>query len=203
MTATSHLQTPWAKQAFLVQLARQPLPTSMGVNATTILYAALIVEEAGELLDALAGCISNALGGSLPADGLAGSALDDVGARIASMAPVLESFAGKVRADLAHLHAVYPDFCWTPKEHDDVQRAHIVAVADAFTDLHVVTAGGELSAGIDGELCYQEVFDSNLSKRNPETGWIDTDASGKWIKGRFYKAPNLEAVLFPQLADPS
>jgi hypothetical protein len=70
-----------------------------------------------------------------------------------------------------------------------------VALADDTTDIAVVNAGFANASGIPGGACYVEVGTSNFSKANPETGRIDKDPSGKWIKGTDYQEPDLKAVL--------
>jgi hypothetical protein len=69
---------------------------------------------------------------------------------------------------------------------------------DGTTDTMVVVAGMSITAGLPGPTAYVEVVGSNLSKANPDSGKIDLDLSGKWIKGRDFVKPDLTKVLANQ-----
>jgi len=69
------------------------------------------------------------------------------------------------------------------------------AILDDHVDIQVVNSGFGLSLGLPCAEGYLNVGASNLSKKNPDTGKIDKDAGGKWIKGRDYMPPDLESVL--------
>lgn len=86
------------------------------------------------------------------------------------------------------------------EEVDELKQAiadnDIVAVADALTDILVVTYGAGVAFNIDLDACHKEVDASNHSKAGEDGNPIYRE-DGKIMKGPNYFPPNLEKVLFP------
>ena len=70
----------------------------------------------------------------------------------------------------------------------------IVEVADALTDILVVTYGAGVAFGIDLDKCFEEVHKSNMSKLSKEGKPIYNEI-GKVMKGPNYFKPNLKKYL--------
>ena len=70
----------------------------------------------------------------------------------------------------------------------------IVEVADALTDILVVTYGAGVAFGIDLDKCFEEVHRSNMSKLSAEGKPIYNEF-GKVMKGPNYFKPNLKKFL--------
>ena len=70
----------------------------------------------------------------------------------------------------------------------------IVGVADALTDILVVTYGAGAAFGIDLDKCFEEVHRSNMSKLS-EDGKPIYNEIGKVMKGPNYFKPNLKQYL--------
>ena len=75
-----------------------------------------------------------------------------------------------------------------------IANKDIVEVADAFTDILVVTYGGGLAFGIDLDKCFEEVHSSNMSKLG-ENGKPIFNELGKVMKGPNYHKPNLKQFV--------
>jgi predicted HAD superfamily Cof-like phosphohydrolase len=73
-----------------------------------------------------------------------------------------------------------------------------IAVADALSDIAVVTLGAGVSMGYRRTLgrCFDEVMDSNMTKLG-EDGKPVMREDGKIGKGPNYRRPNLTPILFP------
>jgi predicted HAD superfamily Cof-like phosphohydrolase len=74
----------------------------------------------------------------------------------------------------------------------------IVEIADALTDLLYVIYGAQVAFGINGDECFEEVDNSNMTKITPE-GEVLRNEHGKVIKPPSYRPPNLLRVLADQL----
>lgn len=177
---------PWELQRYLMTISGQETPTRPVLTKGSVLYAALVLEEAGELLQAM----------SVPLNEFF-SDLDDFVDPIHSMCPVAEKLAlaggycQNVSKDVRRrLERVRPFTI----ELDPAGRP-AKEILDGTTDLTVVNCGLAEACGLPGAKAYNEVGRSNLSKANPVTGRIEQDASGKWIKGELYFAPDLGRVL--------
>ena len=168
---------PWLLQKRLMRISDQHMPSFPQLTSEGILYAALILEEVGEMCDALGKTIA-AMGGidSDPVFSAAAKSLGPASKAIRDAIAAADKRCGPLREGFKFEEAV--------------------EVADALTDIMVVTAGAALAMGLQGQNCYHEVQGSNLSKANPDTGVIDKDPSGKWIKGKEYYKPDLMAVLY-------
>ncbi len=77
---------------------------------------------------------------------------------------------------------------------DAISNNDIVEVADALTDILVVTYGGGLAFGIDLDKCFEEVQKSNMSKLDKDGNPIYNEF-GKVMKGPNYTKPNLKQFL--------
>ncbi|PPR48931.1 MAG: hypothetical protein CFH15_01445 [Alphaproteobacteria bacterium MarineAlpha5_Bin5] len=71
---------------------------------------------------------------------------------------------------------------------------NIVEVADALTDILVVTYGAGLAFGINLDKCFDEVHRSNMSKLSSEGKPIYNEY-GKVMKGPNYSPPDLKKFL--------
>ena len=70
----------------------------------------------------------------------------------------------------------------------------LIEVADALTDILVVTYGAGVAFGIDLDKCFKEVHRSNMSKLS-EDGKPIYNEFGKVMKGPNYFKPNLKQFL--------
>lgn len=174
---------PWATQRMLMHISGQQLPEKIVVTPGSIMYLALIMEELAETIDPVMACMRRSWrlepAGSAPSDQL------DIWHDLTRLAADLDTQSKKVRSVCARMN----DFT----AYANVKEA--TDIADGCTDLAVVVCGAALASGVPGAACFAEVGQSNLSKANPITGMIDRDASGKWVKGHAYRAPDLLSVL--------
>lgn len=74
-----------------------------------------------------------------------------------------------------------------------IRKGCLVEAADALTDLLYVTYGAGHAFGLDLDACFDEVQDSNMSKK--ENGMVIKRPDGKVLKGKNYFPPDLETVL--------
>ena len=77
---------------------------------------------------------------------------------------------------------------------DAIKDNDIVEVADALTDILVVTYGAGVAFGIDLDKCFQEVHRSNMSKLSQEGKPIYNEF-GKVMKGPNYSRPDLKKFI--------
>ena len=77
---------------------------------------------------------------------------------------------------------------------DAIKEKDIVEVADALTDILVVTYGAGAAFGINLDKCFEEVQNSNMSKLG-EDGKPIYNEFGKVMKGPKYFKPNLEKLI--------
>lgn len=166
---------PWLLQHVLMLASDQQVPKTPTVTRTTLLYFAMILEEAAELAVALEETLrlASATGRISRVIGMVSKDMDDSSKQIRAL------LAGIGEYDIN----IIPPFA-TRK-----------LLLDGTTDIAVVNSGFALAAGFRGDIAYSRVQTSNLSKRNPDTGKIDKDPSGKWIKGRAYQMPYLEDLI--------
>ena len=73
----------------------------------------------------------------------------------------------------------------------------MVKVADGLGDLMVVIAGTALRYGIDLDGVLEEICRSNMTK--VVNGEVIKSAQGKILKPLGYEAPNIKAVLWPEV----
>ena len=77
---------------------------------------------------------------------------------------------------------------------DAIKNKDIVEVADALTDILVVTYGAGLAFGINLDKCFDEVQESNMSKLGQDGKPIYNE-HGKVMKGPNYFKPNLKQFM--------
>ena len=75
-----------------------------------------------------------------------------------------------------------------------INENDIVEVADALTDILVVTYGAGAAFGIDLDKCFEEVHRSNMSKLS-DTGKPIYNEFGKVMKGPNYSPPDLKKLI--------
>ena len=75
-----------------------------------------------------------------------------------------------------------------------INENDLIEVADALTDILVVTYGAGVAFGIDLDKCFKEVHRSNMSKLS-EDGKPIYNEFGKVMKGPNYFKPNLKQYL--------
>ena len=71
-----------------------------------------------------------------------------------------------------------------------INQNDLIEVADALTDILVVTYGAGVAFGIDLDKCFKEVQSSNMSKLGSDGKPIYND-KGKVMKGPSYFKPDL------------
>jgi predicted HAD superfamily Cof-like phosphohydrolase len=71
----------------------------------------------------------------------------------------------------------------------------IAEIFDGCIDLIVVTIGFMHSMGLPVEAGWREVMQSNLSKIDPETGFVKRREDGKVLKPAGYKPPDLLSLI--------
>tara|TARA_B100000029_G_C17330643_1_gene871540 strand:- start:205 stop:573 length:369 start_codon:yes stop_codon:yes gene_type:complete len=77
---------------------------------------------------------------------------------------------------------------------DAVKNKDIIEVADALTDILVVTYGAAAAWGLKIDKCFNEVHRSNMSKLSEEGKPIYNEY-GKVLKGPNYSPPNLKKLI--------
>ena len=77
---------------------------------------------------------------------------------------------------------------------DAIKNKDIVEVADALTDILVVTYGGAAAWGLEIDKCFSEVHRSNMSKLSADGKPIYNDY-GKVMKGPNYSPPDLKKFI--------
>ena len=75
-----------------------------------------------------------------------------------------------------------------------LDKKDILEVADALTDILYVTYGAGHAFGIDLDICFQEVQNSNMSKLGEDGKPIFND-HGKVMKGPNYFKPDLSKYI--------
>lgn len=172
------LVDPWAIQETLMEASGQHIARVPSINNTSVLYAALKLEEGAETLAGLERALNRlATDQDCPQD-----LLSD---QIAAARHVMDQQSRAIRKTLAT----------APQFDEPLTPDEAVEIFDGTTDETVVNCGFASASGFDGTAGYMEVGSSNLSKRNPETGVIDKTPDGKWIKGADYCPPDLRKVL--------
>ena len=75
-----------------------------------------------------------------------------------------------------------------------INNNDIIEVADALTDILVVTYGGAVAWGLEIDKCFSEVHRSNMSKLSANGKPIYNDY-GKVMKGPNYSPPDLKKFI--------
>ena len=87
-------------------------------------------------------------------------------------------------------------------EYTEDQANEIIAeIFDGCIDLIVVTIGFMHSMGMPSEAGWREVMQSNLSKIDPETGFVKRREDGKVLKPAGYKPPDLLSLIKSNLKE--
>ena len=174
----------WKHQRHLMSISGQHLPRLPEINKDVLLYFALTLEELEEAGHTLRNILTRISDKAVSANGLEHRHFVLRDAVHAAMAH-LDRDSKEIRRALRHVEEFTAP----------LTRNEAVALLDDSSDIAVVHAGFGLSAGLPVRAGYTEVALSNASKANPNTGMIDKDPSGKWIKGPKYFRPNLNAVV--------
>ena len=77
---------------------------------------------------------------------------------------------------------------------DSIKNKDIIEVADALSDILVVTYGGAAAWGLEIDKCFNEVHRSNMSKLSAEGKPIYNEY-GKVLKGPNYSPPDLKKFI--------
>lgn len=173
---------PWELQRRLMQASGQTIADHPVVHNGSLLYGALILEEAAETFGAIIKTMSRHRSATP-------TAIQDETPFIIML--VLSSIVSDMSSASIRLRELLTEAdVEIPMTHDEA-----VELLDGTTDLAVVNCGFALASGVPGSSAYFEVVYSNLSKVNPATGVIDKTRDGKWIKGECYVEPDLSFVL--------
>lgn len=170
----------WAPQRTLMAASKQRLPLSPIITNDTALYVYLILEETSEFAGHLYEILANRWAPKMTQERSA------VLSMLSNLALALSQSAERGRDELAVAERI----------HLPLAMHEARTLLDDSVDIAVVTAGLGLATGLPAREAYAAVAKSNLSKRNPDTGVIDKHPDGKWIKGRNYKAPDLDQHLW-------
>lgn len=163
----------WSQQRRIMEMSGQRTPDAPEINETAFLYVALTLEELAETSAQLAETLQRV-------------------APYSSLGDHTKRLATWMTAQSTDLRTVVAK---TNKFSLPISRDEAVEILDGTTDTMVTTAGLGVALGLPCAEGYVEVQDSNASKANPDTGVIDKEPSGKWIKGPKYRKPDLQAVL--------
>lgn len=173
----NHPRDPWALQRRIMDISDQHQPQTPQLNKSALMYWALVAEELSETGEAMA---STTFAGKPPAG------IYQILLHLSRSSHHLRQASLELRDRLQGV-----DDNWAAMlEPNDAE-----AILDGVSDMAVTVFGLSIAAGLPGSQAYEEVQASNLSKRNPITGLIERDPSGKWIKGSGYQPPDLSMVL--------
>lgn len=193
----SNLSDTYDLQRDLMARSAQDLPTQVYITPQAIMYFVLNLEELGETSTAMSEAIH---GGDLRAVSTGGDVTD--AHNFSLVADVLATEGALLQTTAAVLRNLVKCGFGQRLPRIALRLDHAIELADGCVDVAVVNAGLTLSLGLPARVCYDAVVLSNLSKANPETGSIDKQADGKWIKGVNYKQPNLSVIIEPLLWKP-
>lgn len=173
---------PWELQRALMRASDQSLPKTPTLNAGSLLYVALMLEEMAETVAGVQKVVER-VGPSL---GLT----EEMSAVL-----VLQLLLRDQASNMNHASLRMRELLTNIRFDTAMTSAEAIEILDGTTDVAVTNAGFALACGLPGAAGYSEVVCSNLSKVNPVTGIIDKYPDGKWIKGRAYFKPDLGKVL--------
>lgn len=189
----------WQYQADLMKASHQLQPAIPTLHKGTLLYGALMAEEQAETFAGLVKILQPIVDEWALTFSVGGEEDEELAAAVTAMRHIIKDFdsmAGHMTSASLSIRSRLSFIDETFEHRLTVGEA--IEILDGVTDVHVVSAGFSLATGLPGREAYEEVGSSNLSKANPVTGVIDKDASGKWIKGRDYRKPDLWRVLNDQ-----
>lgn len=167
----------WEFQETLMDASCQRRPIVPYLTEGSLLYVALTLEELAETLEAF--------GATMSRPSSAHHHLGALPSKTNMLRKLLHAESVHIRDELSRVGTFSLP----------MTRTEAALALDGVTDTAVTLAGLGLSSGLPVRAGYVEVAESNLSKRNPDTLKIEKDLSGKWVKGKDYRPPNLEAVL--------
>lgn len=175
----------WDLQRKLMQASSQQLPTTPTITRGSLTYYALTMEEMAETGLALTKWAST--------DKPQNAGPYPIHPALAAAVYQINGIQRRMEEDCIELRTMLER---VPKNWSySLSKADAEELLDGVVDTTVTIAGLGLSSGLPAAEGYEEVQASNWSKRNPTTGLIDLDPSGKWIKGTGYRPPNLQGVL--------
>lgn len=191
-TTVAEPQDIWVPQWRLMKISDQKLPTIPTITRDSLMYFAITMEELGETGQALTSWARTP--GSEYVPGVHrffhDKNLEAAILRLRVLGADLRTSSKELRG---LLEKVDPEWCRS------LSKEEATELLDGVTDVAVTTAGLGLASGLPAAAAYAEVQRSNHSKANLQTGLIDKDPSGKWIKGPSYTPPDLGKVLEDQL----
>lgn len=179
----------WECQRKLMQISAQNLPQLPTITNGTILYTALLAEELAETMRGLYTVLDSKLAQRVTSENETRCWVN-IMETLNETATSLEQGSSIFKAMNPHVVA---GFTLTFED--------ALPLLDGTTDIAVVNCGFALATGLPGNEGYDEVAGSNFSKANPDTGVIDKEPSGKWIKGKNFYLPDLRKVLEQQYSD--
>lgn len=172
--------SPWQHQKNIMVASDQMVGSYPMTNVTAILYGALIIEEVGETMLALAQAIEASSKGKH-------TALYAIAQSYAKEGTAMILRSRLHRQDLAICRET-PSLALMPQD----LAANLLG---ELTDVVVVVAGLSVAAGLPAATAYDLVARSNMSKINQDTGKMDKTSDGKWIKGRHFRPADLNGLL--------
>lgn len=182
---------PWSMQSYLMRISGQAQPELPQVNAASLLYWALTLEEAGETGDALLDVLVPEY------DRIKREHGADVADQFRSFLGVVANSSNLMQTRAVRLRKMLKDPFWQLVQIEPT-RPQAKKLLDGTNDVSVVNCGFAQACGLPGRAGYGEVQSSNLSKANPATGRIDKTDDGKWIKGTSFVMPDMDRVLDEQ-----
>lgn len=174
----------WAAQHTLMASSAQSLPQQFQINNDAVLYGALMAEENGETLEALA----NAVG---VVDEATAEKVMPLLAKLSGLGTMMRDVSKEIRKELAAAPKFATNFDLENLKH----RNALKPLLDGASDTLVVTAGLMNATGMDGTLSYGAAQQSNHTKIDPATGMMFKGEDGKWIKGPHFTEPDWDLVI--------
>jgi hypothetical protein len=172
----------WKTQLAMMQASGQQTPKLPTLTRDSLLYISLIAEELAELCGTTKNILATTMG-QRTGHSYAQATTHLI---LGTMATEIHVLSRQLRLKSATLPASF---------YLALDKTLACAVLDDAADITVVSAGFALSTGLPIAEGYAEVQRSNLSKRNPDTGIIEKDTSGKWIKGAQFSPPALMPLM--------
>jgi hypothetical protein len=204
VVADGRRPNPWEIQQHLMRISDQKTPSTPRITHTALLYYALILEEASEAGEGLMNVLADYLEGEQDGERTVAAQLEfNALAKISRTIHASQMSMHFESTALRNLLKAELPASWQGMP---LTISQAKKLGDDTTNITVVNCGFCLGLGLPGQLMYDDVSGSNLSKANPSTGIIDKDGSCKWIKGANFKEPNIALLLrryFPDGTFPS